>query len=151
MQSYGVTVAGVIPQGLPSFKIPVVDFTRISELLSIALTLALVAFMEAISVSKAVDANHGDYEVDANQELIAVGLGNVFAGCFRGYPVSAGLSRSAVSDSAGAKTPICSIVNGIFVCGTLLVLSPLLSPIPKATLGAIIFVPSLVLLMERSL
>ena len=99
----------------------------------------MVGFMEAFSVGTHLQQTE-DIPLQADQELVAVGLGNLCAGCFQGYPVSAGLSRSAVSDAAGAQTPVCSIINGIFVCGTLLFLSPLLTSVPKATLGSIIFV-----------
>tara|TARA_B100001750_G_scaffold231123_1_gene228314 strand:- start:97399 stop:99159 length:1761 start_codon:yes stop_codon:yes gene_type:complete len=140
LQSYGVTVAGVIPQGLPSFKIPVVDFTRISELLSIALTLALVAFMEAISVSKAVEANHGDYEVDANQELIALGTANMIGSFFQSYPTTGGLSRTAVNDQAGARSGIAAFISALIVGLTLLFLTPLFYYLPNTILAAVIMV-----------
>ncbi|AYN67680.1 sulfate permease [Euzebyella marina] len=140
LQSYGVTVAGIIPQGLPSFKIPEVDFTRISELLSIALTLALVAFMEAISVSKAVEAKHGDYEVDANQELIALGTANMIGSFFQSYPTTGGLSRTAVNDQAGARSGIAAFISALIVGLTLLFLTPLFYYLPNTILAAIIMV-----------
>ena len=115
---------GHIPPGLPSFSLPDVQMELVISILAGAFTIAMVGFHgKLFSVGTHLQRTE-DIPLRADQELIAVGLGNVCAGCFQGYPVSAGLSRSAVSDSAGARTPVCSIVNGIFVCGTLLFFIP---------------------------
>lgn len=137
---YGVKIVKSIPSGLPSFQLPVLDYSRIGELVPIALTLALIAFMEAISVAKAVAERHPEYEVDANKELIALGSSNIVGSFFQSYPVTGGFSRTAVNDEAGAKTGISSMVSAIVIALTLLFLTPLFYFLPNAVLAAIIMV-----------
>lgn len=136
----GVKIVGEVPSGFPMLKLPVIDFTRISELLPIALTLALIAFMEAISVAKAVEEKHDDYEVDSNQELIALGTSNIIGSFFQSYPTTGGFSRTAVNDQAGARTGIAPLISALVVGLTLLFLTPLFYYLPNAVLAAIIMV-----------
>jgi len=136
----GVKIVGEVPSGLPSFNTSDIDFSRISELLPIAMTLALIAFMEAISVAKAVEERHTDYEVDPNQELIALGTANIIGSLFQSYPVTGGFSRTAVNDEAGAKTGVAPLVSALVVGLTLLFLTPLFYYLPNAVLAAIIMV-----------
>ncbi|WP_438424210.1 SulP family inorganic anion transporter [Aquimarina macrocephali] len=136
----GVKIVGTIPKGLPEFGIPSVDYSRISELVPIAFTLALIAFMEAISVAKAVEEKHTEYEIDPNQELIALGTSNIIGSLFQSYPTTGGFSRTAVNDQAGAKTGIAPIISAVVVGLTLLFLTPLFYFLPNAILAAIIMV-----------
>ncbi|MFX0556613.1 SulP family inorganic anion transporter [Maribacter sp. CXY002] len=140
LHEQGVKIVGEVPSGLPSLNVPTIDFTRISELLPIALTLALIAFMEAISVAKAVEEKHDDYEVDSNQELIALGTSNIIGSFFQSYPTTGGFSRTAVNDQAGAKTGVAPIISALVVGLTLLFLTPLFYYLPNAVLAAIIMV-----------
>ena len=140
LNDLGVKIVGEVPSGLPSFKVPSIDYSRITELAPIALTLALIAFMEAISVAKAVEEKHSDYEVDPNQELIALGTSNIIGSLFQSYPTTGGFSRTAVNDQAGAKTGVAPIVSAIVVGLTLLFLTPLFYYLPNAVLAAIIMV-----------
>ena len=140
LNDFGVKIVGEVPSGLPSLQVPIIEYSRISELLPIALTLALVAFMEAISVAKAVEEKHTDYQVDSNQELIALGASNIIGSFFQSYPTSGGFSRTAVNDQAGAKTGISPIVSASVVGLTLLFLTPLFYYLPNAVLAAIIMV-----------
>lgn len=140
LEDLGVKIVGDVPDGLPSFNVPTLDYARISELVPIALTLALIAFMEAISVAKAVEEKHDDYEVDPNQELIALGSANIIGSLFQSYPTTGGFSRTAVSDQAGAKTGVSSIISALVVGLTLLYLTPLFYYLPNAVLAAIIMV-----------
>lgn len=140
LTEYGVKIVGNIPEGFPSFSIPDLGSEHIMELLPVALTLALIAFMEAISVAKAVEQKHDDYEVDANQELIAIGASNIVGSFFQSYPTTGGFSRTAVNDQAGAKTGIAAIISALIVGLTLLFLTPLFYNLPKAVLASIIMV-----------
>lgn len=137
---YGVHIIRDIPTGLPSPSIP--DFTQnyFKDLLPLALTLSLIAFMEAISQAKAIEDKHNDYKVDANQELIALGLSNIVGSIFKSYPSTGGFSRTAVNDQAGAKTGMSFIIAAGVVALTLLFLTPLFYYLPKAVLGGIIIV-----------
>ncbi len=115
LEEKGVAVVGVIPEGLPSFQLLNFDSTLIKPLFPIALTLALVAFMEAISVAKAIEEKHDDYKVDPNQELIALGGANIVGSFFQSYPTTGGFSRTAVNNEAGAKTGIAALVSALLV------------------------------------
>lgn len=140
LNEFGVKIVGEVPSGLPSFGVPSIDYSRISELVPIALTLALIAFMEAISVAKAVEEKHTDYRIDANQELVALGTSNIIGSFFQSYPTTGGFSRTAVNDQAGAKTGVAPIVSALVVGLTLLFLTPLFYYLPNAVLAAIIMV-----------
>ena len=140
LHDLGVKIVGEVPSGLPSFEVPSVDSSRISELIPIALTLALIAFMEAISVAKAVEEKHSDYEVDPNQELIALGTSNIIGSFFQSYPTTGGFSRTAVNDQAGAKTGVSPIISALIIGLTLLFLTPLFYYLPNSVLAAIIMV-----------
>lgn len=140
LNDIGVNIVGEVPSGLPSFQVPTLQYSRISELLPIALTLALIAFMEAISVAKAVEEKHTDYQIDSNQELIALGTSNIIGSLFQSYPTTGGFSRTAVNDQAGAKTGIAPMISALVVGLTLLFLTPLFYYLPNAVLAAIIMV-----------
>lgn len=140
LDKYGVKVVEDIPKGLPKFSIPTIDMQFFSELFSLAATLALIAFMEAISVAKAVEEKHDDYKVDPNQELIALGLGNIVGSTFQCYPTTGGFSRTAVNDQSGAKTNMAAVISATVIALTLLYLTPLFYYLPKSVLAAIILV-----------
>ncbi|MCW5515480.1 SulP family inorganic anion transporter [Muriicola sp. Z0-33] len=140
LHQLGVQIVGEVPKGLPALTTPRIDLSRVSELLPIALTLALIAFMEAISVAKAVEEKHDDYEVDANQELIALGTSNIVGSFFQSYPTTGGFSRTAVNEQSGAKTGIAPMVSALVVGLTLLFLTPIFYYLPNAVLAAIIMV-----------
>lgn len=140
LEDFGVKVVGNIPKGLPNFQAPKLDEIPFLELIPLSVTLALVAFMEAISVSKSLEEKEKNYEVDANQELIALGAANMIGSFFQAYPTTGGFSRTAVNNQAGANTGMASWVSAIVVGLTLLFLTPLFYYLPKAVLGAMILV-----------
>lgn len=140
LDQQGVAVVGTIPSGLPSFQLLHYDFTLLKELFPIALTLALVAFMEAISVAKAVEEKHANYKVNPNQELIALGSANLVGSFFQSYPTTGGFSRTAVNNEAGAKTGIAALISALLVALTLAFFTEWFYYLPKAVLGAIILV-----------
>jgi SulP family sulfate permease len=140
LEQFGVQILGEIPKGLPEFTIPKFEKHTLMELFPIALTLSFIAFLEAISVAKAIEIKHTDYKVRPNQELIAIGFGNIVGSFFQTYPATGGLSRTAVNNQTGAKTPLAAIVSGLIVGVTLLFLTPVFFYLPKAVLGAIIVV-----------
>jgi SulP family sulfate permease len=136
-QTAGGKVVGEIPVGLPDFVLPGFDLSAVTGLVTAAITIALIGFMEAISIAKAM-ATRTRQRLDANQELIGQGLSNMVSGSFSGYPVSGSFSRSAVNLNAGAVTGFSSVVSGLVVAATLLWLTPLLYHLPQATLAAVI-------------
>lgn len=134
----GVALVGEVPGGLPAFEIPTLDPKRMMDLMPIAATLALIAFMEAISVAKAVEERHDDYQVEANQELRALGLANIVGSLFQSYPTTGGFSRTAVNDQAGARTGLAALVAAAVVALVLLFVTAPFQFLPKAVLAAII-------------
>jgi len=135
--SGGGEVVGAIPAGLPEFKWPTVTWSDVTSLLSIAMVIALVAFMEAISIAKAMAARTRS-RIDPDRELIGQGLANITAGFSQGFPVSGSFSRSAVNINAGAVTGLASVISGLLVLLTLLFLTGLLYHLPQAVLAAVI-------------
>ncbi len=140
MTNQGVNIVGSVPEGLPSFALPSFNASNWEALLPIALTIALVGFMESIAVAKAIQSKHKNYKVMPNQELIALGTANIGGAFFQSYPVTGGFSRTAVNDQAGAKTGLASIFSALLIILTLLFLTPLFYYLPKAILASVIMV-----------
>ncbi len=139
LQDIGVSIVGQVPRGLPSFSLPTFSLDSIQTLLPIALTISFVGFMESIAIAKSIAAKE-KYKVDANQELIGLGLANIIGSLFKTYPVTGGFSRSAVNYQAGAKTPLASLITALLIVLTLLFFTPLFYYLPKAVLAAIVMV-----------
>lgn len=137
LESKGVSVVGDIPDSLPAFGLPAFSGSLIGNLAATALVITMVGFMESITVAKVYARRHR-YEVEPNKELIGLGAANLASGLFGGYPVTGGFSRTAVNDTAGARTPLASIVTAGIVLATIAFFTPLLSSLPNAALGAII-------------
>lgn len=139
LQDRGVKTVGEIPSSLPAFGLPDLDVGTMGSLLTTAFVITMVGFMESIAVAKVYARRHR-YEVEPNQELIALGAANVASGLFGGYSVTGGFSRTAVNDSAGARTPLASIITAVLILITVLFFTPLFEQLPQAALGAIIIV-----------
>ncbi len=137
---YAVKIIKEIPSTLPKYQIPLLDLNTIQLLIPMALTIALVSFMESIAVAKAIQIKHRDYKVIPNQELISLGLANVFGSFFQSFPTTGGFSRTAVNDQAGAKTGLAAIISALLIIVTLLFLTPLFYNLPKAILASVIMV-----------
>ena len=135
----GVAIIGEIPRGLPAPGAPALDLSYARELLPSALLIALIGFMEAISVGKAF-ARKNRYAIAPNQEFAALGLANIAGSLFGAYPVSGGLGRTAVNAQAGARTQLASLIAAALVALSLLLLTPLFYYLPRAVLGAIVIV-----------
>lgn len=133
----GGDVVGNIPAGLPSFRMPTLSLDAFMQLFSAALIIALVAFMESISMAKALAAQ-SKQRINPNQELIGQGVANMGGSFFQAYPATGSFTGSAINMQAGAKTGFAMVFNGLFVAITLLFLTPYLYHLPKATLGVII-------------
>ncbi|MEL0201518.1 MAG: SulP family inorganic anion transporter, partial [Flavobacteriaceae bacterium] len=136
----GLRIVGEVPQGLPDFQLPLFDPALFKTLLPTALTLALIAFLEAVSVAKAIQEQHKDYEINANQELRALGLSNIIGSFFQSYPTTGGFSRTALNHFAGAKTGLSFLISAGVVANTLLFLTPLFYYMPLTVLAALVIV-----------
>ena len=133
----GGEVVGAIPAGLPQFDLPAFNWEMISLLISSALVISLVGFMEAISIAKAMAAKT-KARIDPNQELLGQGFANIVGSFSQSFPVSGSFSRSAVNLNAGAMTGLSSVFAGVIVLVTLIFLTPLLYHLPQAVLAAVI-------------
>lgn len=133
----GGDVVGTIPSGLPALKIPLFDSSIALKLLSMAMIISLLGFMEAISIAKAIAARTGQ-RLDPNQELVGQGLGNIVGSFGQSYAVSGSFSRSAVNLQAGAVTGLSNVMSSLVVVTVLLFMTPLLYHLPQSVLAAII-------------
>ena len=135
----GVDVVGEVPGGLPDLSLPALDLEAARRLASSAAVVAFVGFIESISVAKAIAARE-KYKIDSNQELRALGLANVSAAFFSGFPVAGSFSRTAVQYQSGGRTQLASIATALLVLLVLLFLTPLFYYLPSAALAAVILV-----------
>ena len=135
-----VAIVGNIPDGLPNFSFPPLRWEIIKELIPISLTIALVAFMEAISIAKSIQEKHKTYEINPNQELLALGASNMIGSFFQSYPTTGGFSRTAVNNEAGAKTGVAALISALIVAIILTFFTDWFYYLPKSVLGAIIIV-----------
>ena len=137
-----ISVVGDIPAGLPSLRIPLIDWAAVPSMLPTAATLALVQFTAVISLGKLFAARFG-YAVRSNRELAALGASNLSGGLFGAPPASVSFSRSALNVESGARTPMANVVASAVVVSALLFLTGLLALIPQPVLGAIIVIAAL--------
>lgn len=139
LDAIGISIVGTVPSGLPPITSPSFVADDLQRLLPIALTIALVAYMEGISVAKAL-ASKRRQKVDPNQELVAIGLANISTAFTGGYPIAGGFGRSMVNFISGAHTGMSSIITGVLMLLSVLFLTPLFTYLPNAILAAIIVV-----------
>ena len=136
----GVQVIGSIPSGLPTLSIPLFELNTWITMIPFALTIAFVGFAESYTIAKTVNRQHKDYKLNANQELIGLGMANFGASFFQGFPVTGGFSRTAVNNQSGAKTGLASLVSAALIIITLLYFTELFYHLPKTILAAVILV-----------
>jgi MFS superfamily sulfate permease-like transporter len=135
--SAGGAVVGDIPKGLPAFAVPHVQWDLVLALLPAALVMALIGFMEATSISKAIATTTGE-RIDASKELVGQGLANIVGSFFSSYTVSGSFSRSAVAAKTGAKTGLFAIISALAVVAVLLFFTPYLYSLPQSVLAVIV-------------
>jgi high affinity sulfate transporter 1 len=133
----GVAVLGKIPVGLPGFKVPVISFQDFQALIPIAFAAAFLAFSDTIVISRGFAARN-NYRIDPNQELMALGIGNLAAGFTQSLVVSASGSRTATAEAAGSRTQLTSVVAAIIVACVMLFMTGLLYSLPYTALGSIL-------------
>ncbi|WP_128381355.1 SulP family inorganic anion transporter [Streptomyces cavernae] len=136
-ERHGIKVIGEVPSGLPGFTLP--PLSDLPQLLLPALGVLIVGYTDFILTARAFTRHDGQGgQLDANQELLALGAANLGAGSLHGFPVSSSASRTALAASGGAQSQAYSLVAGAAVLAVLLFLSPLLSRTPSAVLGALV-------------
>ena len=137
LAALGVATVGSIPSGLPVFSSPLVNWPLVKELAMPAFFIALIGFVESVSVGKTLGAKKRQ-RINANQELVGLGAANTAAAISGGFPVTGGFSRSAVNFEAGADTQMASILTALGIGLATLYLTPVLYFLPKAALAATI-------------
>ena len=133
----GIKVLGDIPAGLPEFGTPGIRGRDVDGLLGLALACFLLASVETMAVARTFSAKHG-YRVDSNREFLAIGAANLLSGLGHGYPVSGGMSQSAVNENAGAKTPLSLVFACVLLGLVVLYLGGLFRNLPDPVLAAVV-------------
>jgi sulfate permease, SulP family len=134
---HGVQVVGVIHPGFPAVSPPKVNLDDVLDLLPGACAIALFILSEALGVGFSLSSKYG-YDIDPNQELVAIGVSNVAAACLGGIVSGCSVSSTAVNDRAGAKSQVSSLTAATMVLVTLVALMPLFHNLPQAVLSAIV-------------
>jgi high affinity sulfate transporter 1 len=135
--STNVSVLGPLPQGLPAFAIPWISYADIVPVLIGGCAVALVSFADTSVLSRTYAARTGTY-VDPNQEMVGLGVANLAAGFFQGFPVSSSSSRTPVAEAAGARTQLAGVVGASSVALLLVVAPDLLQNLPDSALAAVV-------------
>lgn len=139
LEAQGVRVVGEVPATLPVPSLPVFDVSWFAVLFVPALVIALVGYVESVSIAGALARQRGE-RLDANAELRGLGLANLASGISGALPVAGGLSRTAVNADAGARSPVAAVVTALLIALLLPLVGPLLATLPLAVLAAIIIV-----------
>ncbi|CAE8606096.1 unnamed protein product [Polarella glacialis] len=136
-EQFQVQHVGYIPSGIFPESVTGWNFGDVLKVLPTALAVCAIGYMESIAIGKNLAAKHG-HEIEAGQELLALGLSNLIGAMFSCYPVTGSFSRSAVSHATGASTQLCGVVTGTVILFTLLFLTPLFYFLPGFVLAAIV-------------
>lgn len=133
----GLALVGHVPAGLPSPTFTLASAAELLDLLPTAIAIALVAVVEAFSVAE-VFARRAGESISPPRELVGLGAANLVAFLFGGYPITGGLSRTAVNAGAGARTPLAGVVTAAVIALALLFFTALFTHLPLAVLAAIV-------------
>lgn len=146
----GVAIVGSIPRALPPLTMPVLEPALWRELLPAAVMIALIGFVQSISMAQMLAAKRRE-RVEANRELLGLGAANLAAAISGGLPVTGGVARSVVGFAIGARTPMAGVFSAVGVALVVLYLTPLFHYLPRAVLAAIIIVAVLPLVDLRAI
>jgi high affinity sulfate transporter 1 len=133
----GISVLGPLPQGLPVPRVPLVPIDSLVPIVMGGVAVALVSFADTSVLSRTYAARLRT-AVDPNQEMVGLGIANVAAGFFQGFPVSSSSSRTPVAEAAGARTQLTGVVGALAIALLLLFAPALLQDLPNAALAAIV-------------
>lgn len=131
-----VEVIGQVPSGLPSVRVPTLRLGDVRELIGPAFSVLVIAFSDVMLTGRAF-ARRGE-RINANGELLALGISNVFASFVHGFPVSSSASRTAIAKVAGSRTQLYSVTAAVVVVAVLLFGHTILAHFPEAALGALV-------------
>jgi high affinity sulfate transporter 1 len=142
LSAAGVTVLGPLPQGLPSFVVPLISFADVGAVVIGGCAVALVSFADTSVLSRAYAAKTRMY-VDPNQEMIGLGVANLAAGFFKGFPISSSSSRTPVAEASGARTQLTGVVGAVAIALLLLLAPNLMQNLPTSALAAVVIAAAL--------
>ncbi|WP_116108526.1 SulP family inorganic anion transporter [Lewinella sp. IMCC34191] len=134
----GIDVVGEVPAGLPAFSFPGISLDDTLTLLPVAAVLALISFVETLSIGNTFATRHGYYRVRPNRELLALGLSKIAGSLFAAVPTSASFGRSAVLEESGGRSALANLATFVLLVFVLLFLTPLFYYLPIAMLAAVI-------------
>jgi sulfate permease, SulP family len=134
---HGVKIVGTVPKGFHFVSWSQVSWHDIYSLIPGAFALMLVAFSQSVALAKTYAAKYHE-PLDVNQEMFGYGAGNLASGALQGFGTTGSLSKSAVAQQAGAKTPLNMGFVSILVILTILFLTGLFKNLPETVLAAII-------------
>ncbi|HTT51331.1 MAG TPA: SulP family inorganic anion transporter, partial [Streptosporangiaceae bacterium] len=138
----GVSLVGVLPKGFPPLTVPSVKLSDLGPLFAGAAGIALVALADTISTASAFAARTGQ-EIRGNQEMVGIGVANLAAGFFQGFPVSCSGSRTAVAERAGAKSQLTGVVGAALIILMIVLVPGLFRNLPQPALAAVVITASL--------
>ncbi|HEY2692328.1 MAG TPA: sulfate permease [Streptosporangiaceae bacterium] len=138
----GVSLVGVLPKGFPPLTVPSVKLSDLGPLFAGAVGIALVALADTISTASAFAARTGQ-EIRGNQEMVGIGVANLAAGFFQGFPVSTSGSRTAVAERAGAKSQLTGVVGAALIILMIVLVPGLFRNLPQPALAAVVITASL--------
>lgn len=135
----GVHIIGEVPRGMPALSVPHLAFDDIPDLVRTAVGAFVLSYLEGMSMARTF-ASKNKYRVDANQELLALGLASMSAGVTQAYPVAGSFSRSALNDSLGAKTQLSNGIGAILVGLVVILAAELFTNLPEPILASVVLV-----------
>jgi SulP family sulfate permease len=150
LPQYGIDLVGTVPQGLPHPAGFAVSLSDITALAPAAMALAFLTFSDGILLAQTFAEKHED-EINPNQELVALGVANIFAALWQGFAVSASQTRTAVADAAGARSQVAQLVAAAGLLAFLWFLTGLIARLPTVALGAVLVVTAAGMLEAASL
>jgi high affinity sulfate transporter 1 len=146
----GISVLGPLPQGLPLPRLPFVDAASLVPIITGGLAVALVSFADTSVLSRTYAARLRT-PVDPNQEMVGLGIANVAAGFFQGFPISSSSSRTPVAEAAGARTQLTGVVGALAIAVLLMFAPALLQDLPNTALAAIVIASAIGLIEVKDL
>jgi high affinity sulfate transporter 1 len=142
LADHGVSLVGVLPRGFPPLTLPDVRWSDIAPLLGAAAGIVMVSLADTISTASAFAARAGR-EVDGDKEMLGIGVANIAAGFFQGFPVSTSGSRTAVAERSGARTQLTGVVGAVLITLMIVAVPGLLRNLPQPALAAVVICASL--------
>ncbi|MGE0875953.1 MAG: SulP family inorganic anion transporter [Burkholderiales bacterium] len=146
----GIAEIGLLPGALPALTVPEFDAATFGKLLGVAVAVAVLGLVEAVSISRAIAARSGQ-RIDGNREFVGQGLSNIAGSFFGAYPSSGSFNRSGLNYDSGAKTPLAAMLSAPMLVVVLLVISPLLAYLPLAAMAGLLFMVALNLIDLRAI